>query len=70
MPTFNNPYDALKYHVSGKIARGEAVAITEVRGKPQLTWVVGDNIPGYMPDSEPFGAEDWQHGRASILGNR
>jgi hypothetical protein len=30
MPHFNNPLDALRYHVSGAIERGEGEAITAV----------------------------------------
>lgn len=31
---FNHPLDALKYHVSGVIERGEGEAITEIRHVP------------------------------------
>ena len=30
-------------------------------------WIVGDNMPGYMPDSEPFEADNWQHAKECLL---
>jgi len=30
-------------------------------------WVVGLNMPGYMPDSDPSGYPNWQEAHAALL---
>jgi hypothetical protein len=32
-----------------------------------MTWVVGYNMPGYMPDSEPHEHEDYEEAKAQLI---
>jgi len=45
---FDHPLDALRYHVTGAIERGETEPIAEIRE----SFVVIENTPGYMPDDD------------------
>lgn len=47
MPTFKNPLDALKHHVTGAIERGEAEPIVEVPATP--TFQPGDKAKFVYP---------------------
>jgi hypothetical protein len=52
-PIFTHPLEALHYHVSGAIARGEATPITEVTNV-ERTYIIGSNMPSFLPDREPY----------------
>jgi hypothetical protein len=32
-----------------------------------LEWIVGYNMPGYMPESEPNGYDEWKDAREALL---
>ena len=37
------------------------------KAKAKAKWIVGTNMPGYMPDNEPFEADDWAHGKQCLV---
>lgn len=36
---------------------------------PEGAWVVGSNMPGYMPDGDPYAVADWFDGWAILRGD-
>jgi hypothetical protein len=48
-PIFPGPQGARRYPISGAIIGGEGTPITEMNA-----YIIGSNMPGYLPDSEPY----------------